>query len=334
MKKKEQLNEEIVNEQETPDVEPIEEEPKPEETGYESEHLANIETNRVEFLSFYRGQNIWKWVVGLAALAIILVDFLVVPNFFPEGFNGGARFAILLVIAGIALVGVGTYTILIKRTLNKKMKKYFSDFYSESNSYVFKQEGFTENELQTPDRIEQVQFDENKIYFNVINVGSRGLTTFRYHEKPMYICDCAAQTKIEKATKPVFVGKYLVGDSKYSESEPIIIYIKGDERSLPPTNVEETSLVLNEKDLYVYSNNKDWKKVVNSKVVKALHKIQPHDHLIDVTISLVNGKAYFCLGYDDPLMVLPLQQPYDAKPLMQLKSDLVEFVNLLEELDK
>ncbi len=334
MKKKEQLNEEIVNEQETPDVEPSIEEPQNEEISYESEHLANIETNRAEFLKFYHGQNIWKWVVGLAALVIILVDFLVVPNFFPESFNGGARFAILLVIAGIAIAGVGTYTILIKKSLNKKMKAYFANYYTESNNYVLEAEGFSEAELQSPDKIEQVQFDENKIYFNVANVGSRGLTTFRYHEKPMYFCDCAAQTKIEKAVKPVFVGKYLVGDCKYAEQDPIIIYIKGDERSLPPTNVEEVSLVLNEKDLFIYSNNKNWNKTVNSKVVKALQKIKPNEYLIDVTISLVNDKAYFCLGYDDKLMVLPLQQVYDAAPIMQFKKDFIDFVNLLEDLDK
>ena len=329
MKKKEQLNEEI----ETPE-EPIEEEVQDEEPSYESEHLANIETNRLVFLKFYHSQNVWKWVVGIVALVIILVDFLVIPNFLPTNFPVAGRWAIMLVVAGIAIAGVATYTILIKRVLNKKMKQYFKDFYSESNAYVLENEGFSEIELQEPDKIEQVQFDENKIYANVFNVGSRGLTNFRYHEKPMYICDCAAQTKIEKTTKPVFVGKYLVGDSTYKDVEPIIIYIKGDQRSLPPTNVEDVSLVYNEKDVYIYSNNKDWKKLINAKVLKALHKIKPHDVLIDVTISLVDGKAYFCLGYDDPLMVLPLQNPYDAKPITQLKEDLLGFVNLLEELDK
>ena len=334
MKKKEQLNEkEIVTQEETPE-EPIEEEAQPEEIGYESEHLANIETNRVVFLKFYHTHNVWKWIVGLAALVIILVDFLVFPNFFPENFNAGARFAILLVVAGFAIAGVGVYTVLVKKSVNKKMKQYFSDFYSEANNYLFEQEGFSDNQLQVPDKIEQIQFDENKVYLNVVNIGSRGLTNFRYHDKPMYICDCAAQTRIEKSVKPLFVGKYLVGDCSYKEADPIIIYIKGDERSLPPTNVEENSLVLNEKDLYIYSSNKDWNKTINSKLIKELHKIKPHDHLIDVTISLVNGKAYFLLGYDDPLMVLPLQNQFDAKPFMQLKKDIIPFVNLLEELDK
>lgn len=333
MKKKEQLEQENIQE-ETPEVEPIDEANQSEDTGYESEHLANIETNRIIFLKYYHSQNVWKWVVGILALAIILVDFLVIPQFLPNDFPVAARWALMLVIAGLAIGAVGVYTVLVKKSLNKKMKKYFSDYYTESNNYVLEQEGFSDVELLVPDKIERVQFDENKIYSDVFNVGSRGLTNFRYHEKPMYICDCAAQTKIEKATKPVFVGKYLVGDSTYIDADPIIIYIKGDERSLPPTNTEENPLVYNEKDVYIYTNNKDWKKIVNSKVLKAVHKIKPHDHLIDVSISLVGGKAYFCLGYDDPLMVLPLQNPYDAKPIMQLKEDLLEFVNLLEELDK
>lgn len=332
MKKNELQNEET-NEQETSEVEPVNENKEEQSQGYENEHLANIETNRIKFLSFYQKHNILKWVIGLLALGLVLADFLALPNFFPED-KKAIQLVVMLVVAGVVLGGLGTYTILVKKAINKKMKAYFQDYYYESNAYVFDQSNFNEFESCVPDKIEQIQFDENKLFVNVANVGSRGLSTFRYSNKPMMVCDCAAQVREGKAIKPVFVGKYLISDCKYDSNDPIIIYVKGDERSLPPTNVEDIKLVYDEKGVVVYSNNASWNKTINSKILKAIHKIKPHNHLIDVSVSLVDKKIYFCLGYDDPIMVLPLQNPFDAKPLKQYKEDLVMFTSLAEELDK
>lgn len=329
MKKNEETNETL---KEEPQVEEVKEEAIPEPISYESDYLQTIENNRIEFLRYYKTQNIFKWVVALLSIAIILVDFLLIPNLFED--KQTLRLTLMLVIAGIALGGAGTYTIVIKRFINKRMKKYFEDYYDASKNYVFDQEGFEEAELQNPDRIEQVQFDENKVHVNVANVGSRGLTTFRFHKKPMYVCDCAAQVRLEKSIKPIFVGKYLVGDTKYDGEDPIIIYLKGDERSLPPTNTEANKIVYDDKDLQVYSNNKNWNKIVNSSLMKSLHKFKKEKNLVDLTISLVSKKIYVLLGYDDPLMVLPLNNQFDPKPTMQYKKDLVYFVSLIEELDK
>lgn len=329
MKKKEQNTEQV---QEEASQEPVVQEEAPAPIEYESEHLKKVEDGRQEFLKFYKIQNIFKWVVGLVTLVIILVDFLVIPNLFED--KPKLRLALMLVIAGVAIGAAGTYTILIKRVINKRMKGYFANYYDAIKDYVFEQEGFTDAELQVPDRIEQVQFDENKMHVNVYNVGSRGLTTFRYKDKPMYICDCAAQIRLEKSTKPVFVGKYLVGDTKYDGEDPIIVYLKGDERSLPPTNTEANKIVYDDKDMLVYSNNKDWNKVINSKVMKELHKFRKEKHLIDVAISFVNKKIYICLGYDDPLMVLPLYNQFDPKPNMQYKRDLVFFAEFIKEFDE
>lgn len=332
MKKNQPVTEEIKEEKVEEPVEEAVVEEAPQPIQYESEYLQDIENSRLDFLKFYKTQNIFKWIVALVSLTIVLLDFLLIPNLFPE--KAKLRLALMLVIAGVALGGAGTYTILIKRFINKRMKKYFVDYYQSVDNYVFDQEGFSDAELQDPDRIEQVQFDENKIHVNVSNVGSRGLTTFRFHDKPMYICDCAAQIRLEKSMKPVFVGKYLVGDSTYEDADPVIIYIKGDERSLPPTNVEANKLVYDDKDMLVYSNNKDWNKLVNSKLMKKLHTFKLSKDLVDVTISFVNKKVYMCLGYDDSLMVLPLQNPFDPKPNMQYKKDLAYFASLIEELDK
>lgn len=309
--------------------------PEPTNFTYEDENLQKVENNRIEFLKFYRKQGVLKWVIGLVALAIVIFAWVGLPNIFKDadGNQPGWILPVMIVVVVVSLLLVFTYTFLTRRVVNKKMKTYFADFYESTKNYVFNQEGFSDALIQNPDKIAKVQFDENLMYANVSEIGSRGLTEFKYHDKAMMVCDCAAQVRGDKRIMPVFVGKYLIGPASYKD-EPIIIYLKGDKRALPPTNTEGMKIVHDDKDLVIYSNNKDWSKVINSKVMKSLKGIKLNKFLIDVAISLNNDKTYMCLGYDDPLMVLPLENPFNPNPFTSYKEDLVKFTKIIEELSK
>ena len=56
--------------------------------------------------------------------------------------------------------------------------------------------------------------------------------------------------------------------------------------------------------------------------------------LVDVAISIYEGKVYIMMGYDDPLMVLPLQTEFDYKPTESYKKDMARIANLVEVLNK
>ncbi len=319
---------------------PIKEEPLNQKVvehfDYDSEYLQDIEDKRVEFLKFYKHQNIIKWVVGMVGLAIVIFAWIGFPNFGKneDGSQSGWVMPAMIVTVVIALVGIFLYSFLLKRTISKKMKVYFFNYYEQCKNYIFSQEGFENATILVPDKIDRIQFDENNLYANVAEIGSRGLTEFTYNGDLMMICDCAAQVKAQKRIMPVFVGKYLVAPAAYASSDPIIIYIKGDHRSLPPTNLEGIKAVFDDKDMIIYSNNKDWAKTVNAKVKKALSNIKPDKQLIDISISILNGKVYMCLVYDDPVMVLPLEHAFDPNPIMEVRKEMPLFAKLAEELSK
>ena len=56
--------------------------------------------------------------------------------------------------------------------------------------------------------------------------------------------------------------------------------------------------------------------------------------LVDLSISLQKGRVFVCMGYDDPLMVLPLQNQFDPKPTEIFKKDVVKVLKLIEEFNK
>ncbi len=303
---------------------------------YSDDSLKQIEENRKVFLSFYNKQKIIKWVVGIICLVIVVCAWVLLPNIGKDSDGKQASWVMptMVITVALALVLTFTYSLLIKRVINRKMREYFTNYYQCVSDFTLKGKQFSNIQIQTPGKIEKIQFDENLLYKDVVDVGSRGLTDFDYNGLHLMVVEAAAQVKTDKRMLPVFVGKYLVGPASYDDANPIIIYIKGDKRALPPTNIDEIKNVLEDDKFLVYSNNANWKKVLTKDILSKIKKIKTGKQLIDVAISLHNGKIFVCLGYDDPTMVLPLEHGFDPSPMMEYKEELLEFCQLIEAFNK
>ena len=313
------------------EVEPVEEvTSEPEVITYSSKYLQGIEDARKVFLRVYQTQNRFKWVVTAVSLILIIFAFIFFPNMVPG--TGG--------MVGMVAIGVGAvlltlvYSIYTRKAMDRKLQAYFLNYYNCVNSFVFDTKDFENIGAQFPGKIQIEAFTDNCLFKNVDNVGSRGLTEFEYKGTPIAVCDAAAQTKADRRVLPVFVGKYLYAAAEYNFDDPLYVYFKGDKRALPPTNLEGVKSVLENDKYIVYSNNKDWKKVVNNDVKKIFDKVKMNKYLVDLSISLQKGRIFVCMGYDDPLMVLPLQNEFDPKPNEQFKKDVYNVLDLIKEFNK
>lgn len=332
MKKTNKKQKEVTVEEEAKnDYKPVEEAPA-QPIVYEHDALQQVENERLGFFRSYKLQNTWKWIVSIVCIAAIVAAFVVIPNAIHG--NDNLRSGLMIGIAVGALALTLGFSIYAKRSMNKKMKAYFNHFYVHVSEYVFDQEGFTNAVVQEPGKISIEQFNECNLYKDIVEVGSRGLTNFEYDSKQMQVVDCAGNVRADKRIKPVFVGKLLFAETKYSAEQMIVIYFKGNDKALPPTNLTEISSVEENDKFIIYSNNKDWKKTITSSIIKELNKISMNDLLIDLAISMHEGKIYVAFGYDDPLMILPLQNPFDPKPTVQYKKDFGKIIKIVEALNQ
>ena len=291
---------------------------------YETDNLKNIEAAREIFLKQYKVQNIVKWLVSIVSLGLIVLAWLVLLPI---------NLYLAIGTIGLSLLLILLYNFFIKRYLNVKMKIYFDAFYKNTTEFIFEGADYSDVEFKVENKIEPIQFTENNIYADVIQVGSRNLTTYKYKGLPISVCDAAGQTKSAKSLVPVFVGKYFMAENSYDQDEPIIVYLKGNEKALPPTNVAHLEVVSDDNVLAIYSNNKEALKFVNKKVQTALKKIHTDDILVDVAVAIQKGKTFVCAGYDDILMVLPLEKPFNPKATRNYKDDLAvisEFISTLK----
>ncbi|MCQ2801242.1 MAG: hypothetical protein MJ222_01100 [Bacilli bacterium] len=332
MKKQEEKQEEVVVENEVQNdyVPAPEEEVKPIE--YSAKPLEEIEQERQKFFKTFRIQNTLKWIISVICIAAIVVGCIVVPNVIKD--NDNLKTGLMLGIVVVALAGTFGYSVFTKRSMNGKMKKYFNFYYKKVNEFAMDQEGFSEPVLQEPGKIDIDFFRDTNLYKDIVDVGSRGLTEFEYNGIPMRIVDCAGQIKDDKRMRPVFVGKLLHCATKYLGEQSIVIYFKGNERALPPTNVSELKVVEDNTKYVIYSNSADVKKIVKPAIKKMLDGIEMNKVLVDLAISMHDGKIFVCFGYDDPLMVLPLQNQFDPRPNEQFKKDLGKVIKVVEALNK
>lgn len=302
------------------------------EITYSHEALEKIENNRKAFLADYRKNNNLKIIISVVCILVIVVACILLPTIMPKE-KDKLTTGITLGLFVLALAGTLGASMLTRRGMDKKMKIYFSDYYKAQSDYIIEGEGFENVALQEPGKITLEDFNESKLYANVIEAGSRGLTNFEYNKIPMSVVDCAGNVKGEKRIMPVFVGKRVSSAVNYAESEPIFIYLKGNEKALPPTSVDGLEKVVDDEKMWIATNNKNWEKVITKDVLKLINEFTMNDLLIDLAISLHDGKAFVMMGYDDPLMVLPLQNSFNSKPMESFKEDFLKAVRLLEALN-
>ena len=84
----------------------------------------------------------------------------------------------------------------------------------------------------------------------------------------------------------------------------------------------------------VWSNNSKWESVVNTPFKKLISQVKLSNDLVDLAISITKGRMFIAMGYDDPLMVLPLEKPYNPNPVKTYKKDISVIAKFIELLNK
>lgn len=315
-------------EEESKEEEPAEEAPLSEEDS----KINAIEEARSKFHKTYKTWNMWKWIGALIGLALILAGWLI-PRY-----TLSAHPTIQLVITlGVAVLALGyliAYSFIAKKKTEKAMKEYFEKYYAINNDYVFGDK-ISDLEGRLDAKLEPTSMTDAGLYANVLKVGSRATYTFKYKDHAVIFSDAAASTGQpgDQRARTAFVGKYMVIDNKY-EGKDLIVYLKGNKRALPPNNLSAYEMLEDSKAMVLYGEGSESKKIFTNEVRKCLKEFKTNHILIDLAIAIKAGKTYIAMGYEDTLMVLPMDKPFDPKPTIQHKEDMEKIFHLIDVLDE
>jgi uncharacterized membrane protein (DUF485 family) len=295
---------------------------------YVDEDLQAIETARVNFFKIYKKQNLIKWIVTGIILVAILGTWLGV-TLTGNGTQNWATVTILVVVA-VAVIGLGVYSVMFRKKLDKAMKGYFADYYTHNNHYVFGDQ-ISSLTGTVDDKLDAAMFNAAGLYKNVAKVGSRDCLHFVYKGKSIVMADAAGQINGQKSLQTCFVGKFIAVPNA-NEGAEIIIYLKGNKRALPPTTLDNYQVLEDDKTMVVYGPA-DGKKILTHAVREALAAVDTDATLVDVAISVKRGMTYIAMGYEDNLMVLPMDKPFNPAPTMELKKNMSQVFALIDAFD-
>jgi hypothetical protein len=285
---------------------------------YDDEKLKGIEAARQSFFQSYKKSNVVKWIVTAGVLAFIIAGWLIPTFTLTDETQTSLSFGITIGVVAVALVALGVYSYFYKKKMDVAMKAYFAKYYELNNEYVY---GDRVEAIKgaVDDKLDPEVFKAAGLFKDVAKVGSRETIHFNYKGKDCLLSDCAGQIKGAKALQTVFVGKLLVVPNAYAGPD-VIIYLKGNKRALPPTTLDDYDVIEDSKTMVVYGQSLG-KKILTKPVRVALAKIRTNDTLVDLAVSIKKGTTYFALGYDDNLMILPLEKPFNPAPTEELKAD-------------
>ncbi len=295
------------------------------------DNLVSIESARSAFHKEYKKQNVIKWIVTAVALVLIVLGY-VIPNVVPGLKEETWTIYITLGVLLVAIIALGVYSFISRKKIDVLMSDYFAKYYTYTNAYAFNGYGVSDMSGGVADKISPEELSACNLYSDVVKVGSRDLISFSYHGDTIKLVDCAAQTRGQKnSLRTVFVGKMVVAPNKY-DGEGIIVYLKGNKRALPPTNTADLSVLEDHKDYVVYGK-KGNRKGLTKKALDILKTVKTDKTLVDLAVSIRPGNTYFLMGYEDNLMVLPLEKPFDPAPTVHFRNDIGKVLSVIDSLN-
>lgn len=296
---------------------------------YDDDNLSAIEAARKSFHAYYKKLNTIKWIVTAGCLVIMILGWLI-PSLI-KGLNSQVTMYIALGVAILAIIGIGVYSFLFRKWTDEKMKVYFNDYYEHSNKYVYGDK-LTITSGNVNAKLDEDIFRDSGAFKDITKVSSRACYQFEYKDHKGVVADAAAQKTGERALQTLYIGRFMKFDGKYGDVDTLI-YLKGNDRALPPNSLKGRGKPIEDTKTMVAFGGKGSKSLLNNKVKSILNEFHTNKTFVDMTILLNANGAYFFLGYEDDLMVLPLDKPYNPAPTIQEKGDIEKVLALVDALD-
>lgn len=292
---------------------------------YNDINLAAIEEARRSFHKSYKKLNILKWAITGGGLALMIAGWII-PSVI-QGINSNVTMYISLGVTAVVLIILAVYSFIFRKKVNKSMQEYFNTYYLNTDKYVYPTE--IENmQGSVDDKLPQEIFLESNIYRDVVKVGSRAYKTFVYSGNRAVIADAAAQKKGDRQLETLFVGKFLKFENITTDDE-LLIYLKGNKRALPPNSLKGRKLIEDTRDMVIYGSGKA-RKLLTKKVKEALAQFNTNKTFVDMAVSVNEKGLFIAMGYEDDLMVLPLEKSFNPAPTTQFKNDMVKVLKLVD----
>lgn len=282
-----------------------------------------IEEKRKELFTSYQKTKRFSNILMLSTVAVIIgaMALLMINQNWSKilGYS----------LAGVTLVGLIVYSVLNRGKFPKKTKEYIRFVTTKIDQFVYNNTEFDAVQVDLNEKYNLTEISCDRVYASPVDIGSRNIVQGKYMGRAFSCGELAlyeAKTEGKRTLKKVaFIGKYInLNNSLHFEGRYILNFKAGEKENDLPSDIEDLKELHNDGNFTVYGpEGKDYTKDVPSKYIAAIKKIAVEGHLLNLNVVLWAGHTGVYLSYDDPVVALPFDKPFESEPQIVFKDHLL-----------
>ena len=289
-------------------------------------YQAIIEEKRQELFKAYSTQRrISNILMIVILIAIVGVMFLIMNN------NQVLKI-IGYVGAGVLLVGMVLYYIFTRKGFPNKTKDYMAYVTQVLRDRQFK-DTYDDVKYNPEEKMAIADFTGDGVYKDVTAINSRNIVRMEYKGHHVTYGEVALLRPAQKRQQvpPLFVGKYISLPNELEFDGRFVIVYKNPKQPYDlPNNVDDLVVLEEKEDLVVYGpQDADFRKVLGGGFLSDVRRLRLDNHLFNVNITVWGGHSAAYLSYDDAIMAIPFEKPFDYEGFEQSCKDVDALIRLL-----
>ena len=282
------------------------------------------EARKTLFKNYQNQRRISNILMFVILAAIVGVMFMVMSN------NNVLKI-IGYSLGGAILVGMILYYILTRKNFPNKTREYIT-FVAD----VLREKQFADYEnvkYNADEKFELTDFASDGVYKDATGINSRNIIRAEYKGHHITYGEAALLRPAQKRQQvpPLFVGKYITLPNDLEFDGRFVIVLKNPKQPYDLPNATDDLAVLEEKDdMVIYGpEGADIHKTLKGNFLSELRKIKVEEHLFNLNVVVWGGHSAAYLSYDDAIMAIPFDKPFNQQAFEQSIDDVNAIIKLL-----
>ena len=280
------------------------------------------------FKSYAKSRRISNILMFAVVVAIVGIMFMIISN------NQVLKI-VGYCLAGATVVGMIVYYVLTRKNLPNKVQKYVPFVMQTLNDKMFSMPGFSEIKNNPEEKLQMDDLVGDGVYVEANGINSRNVVRGVYNGHHFLYAEAALTRPSTKKQQvpPLFVGRYISVPNQMKFDGHFIFNFKNPKQPLDLPNAINDLKVLEEKEDFVVYGPEDanYHNIIDNKIISQFKKIQIEGHLLNLNVVFWGGHTAVYLSYDDAILSVPFDKPFDKDRFEKSLDDLVISLQAMSE---
>ena len=235
-------------------------------------------------------------------------------------------------LAGAVVVGMVLYYVLTRNRFPNKTKAYIAYVNNLVRERMFGKD-YSNIKYNEDEKFALADFAGDGVYKDATGINSRNIIRANYKGHHITYGEVALlrPSTRKQQVPPLFVGKYISVPNDYQFDGRFVIVMKNPKQPFDLPNAVDDLAVLEEKeDFVVYGpEGADFHKTFKGEFFANLRKVKVENSLYNVNVVIWAGHSAAYLSYDDAVMAVPFDKPFNYEAYEQSFKDVDTITKLL-----